>query len=174
MRAEPGLPLLSKSAGPRLSGKRTRQLKRLKQLWPSPQKSNPRPRSRIKAPRLSTSGPLCLAATTLFRAYEAKQQTPPSAIMATGRSTNVPGTSCCQYPDWRRDQGKLVGRRLHVPDPLDPPFMFPPGAAPRKRYIMTPPFTSMRCPLTQPLSAASSEAIAGPMSSGPATRPRAV
>ena len=42
MRAEPGSPLLSKSAGPRLSGKRTRQLKRLKQLWSSPQHSNPR------------------------------------------------------------------------------------------------------------------------------------
>jgi len=47
---------------------------------------------------ISTSGPLCLAATTSSRAYEAKQQTPPSAIMATRRSTNVSGTSCCQSP----------------------------------------------------------------------------
>jgi hypothetical protein len=41
MRAEQGSPLLSKSAGPRSNGKRTRQLKRPKQLWSSPQQSNP-------------------------------------------------------------------------------------------------------------------------------------
>jgi len=39
--AEQRSPLSSKSAGPRLSGKRTRQLRRLKPLWSSAQQSNP-------------------------------------------------------------------------------------------------------------------------------------
>src|ERR1039458_7364922 len=56
MKAEPGLPLLSKSVGQRLGGKRRRQLRRLRPLWSSPQQSNPLSPTRTKTPRLSTSG----------------------------------------------------------------------------------------------------------------------
>src|ERR1035437_3239334 len=112
MRGEPGSPLLSKSAGPRLSGKRKRQLRWLKPLWPSPPQSNPLAPTPIKAPRLSTSGPLCLAVTTSARAYGAKQQTPQVRPWQPVAPEWCRGRVPVNFPDRRRDQGKLAGSRL--------------------------------------------------------------
>src|ERR1019366_9872435 len=64
MRVAPRLPQVSKNAGQRLSGKRTRPLRRLKPPWPSPQQCNPLSRTRTKAPRPSTSEPLCFVRRT--------------------------------------------------------------------------------------------------------------
>ena len=56
MRVAQRWPLLSKSVGRRLGGKRRRQLRL---LWSYPQQCNPLSPTRTKAPRPSTSEPLC-------------------------------------------------------------------------------------------------------------------
>src|ERR1035437_9309140 len=84
MRAEQGSPLLCKSAGPRSKGKRTRQLRRLKPLWSSPQQSNPLSHAH-KGPEAIDLGAFIFAGDYHGQSIWSKTASAPSAAMTAGR-----------------------------------------------------------------------------------------